>query len=45
MTNDNHEKEVKRPHLEYFTRTPSDEQNPDIKRIKKPKQSNKKERK
>mgnify|MGYP004568302333 CR=1 FL=1 len=47
MTNDNHkkEKEVKGSHLERFTRTPSDEQNPDIKRIRKPKQSNKEERK
>lgn len=41
----NKKKEVKKPHLEHFTRTPSGEQNPDIKRIKKPKQSNKKERK
>nr|DAE63850.1 MAG TPA: hypothetical protein [Caudoviricetes sp.] len=39
------EKEVKRPHLEHFTRTPSGEQDPDIKRIKKPKQNGEKERK
>lgn len=47
MANDNREKEkeLKRPHTEHFTRTPSGEQNPDIKRIKTPKQNGKKERK
>lgn len=44
MTDDKN-KNTQRPHIEHFTRTPSGEQNPDIKEIKKSKQDSRKERK
>lgn len=42
---DEKNKNTQRPHIEHFTRTPSGEQDPDIKKIKKPKQNAEKERK